>query len=149
METEPHSIFSSPANGLTFSPHPKCLEHAFFFHKECRRPGQTLIPVCMKWLVWCRLFLNHRRQHYWTESPVMLFVYQIGTKHKRTSVLVLGARRQAVLQPKIALLTVCILRTSIISLLSVIHTIHSIIQNEIQGLHVSTVYCHLQALFLN
>ena len=41
------------------------------------------------------------------------------------------------------------LLTYIISLLSVIHTIYSIIQTKIQGLHVSTVYGHLQALFLN
>ena len=39
--------------------------------------------------------------------------------------------------------------TYIISLLSVIHTIYSIIQTNIQGLHVSTVYGHLQALLLN
>ena len=37
--------------------------------------------------------------------------------------------------------------THIINLLSVIHTIYSIIQTKIQGLHVSTVYGHLQALF--
>ena len=36
-----------------------------------------------------------------------------------------------------------------ISLLSVIHTIYSIMQTNIQGLHVSTVYGHLQAVFLN
>ena len=36
----------------------------------------------------------------------------------------------------------------IISLLSIIHTIYSIIQTNIQGLHVSTVYGHLQALLL-
>ena len=36
-----------------------------------------------------------------------------------------------------------------ISILSVIHTIYSIIQTNIQGLHVSTVYGHLQALLLN
>ena len=41
------------------------------------------------------------------------------------------------------------LLTHIISLLSVIHTIYSImLQTTIQGLHVSTVYGHLQALFL-
>ena len=39
------------------------------------------------------------------------------------------------------------LLTHIISLLSVIHTIYSIMQTEIQGLHVSTVYGHLQALY--
>ena len=41
------------------------------------------------------------------------------------------------------------LLTHIISLLSVIHTIYSIMQTKIQWLHVSTVYGHLQALFLN
>ena len=41
------------------------------------------------------------------------------------------------------------LLTHIISLLSVIHTIYSIMQTNIQGLHVSTVYGHLQALFLS
>ena len=41
------------------------------------------------------------------------------------------------------------LLSHIISLLSVTHTIYSIMQTEIQGLHVSTVYGHLQALFLN
>ena len=41
------------------------------------------------------------------------------------------------------------LLTHIISLLSVIHTIYNIMQTKIQGLHVSTVYVHLQALFLN
>ena len=40
------------------------------------------------------------------------------------------------------------LLTHIVSLLLVIHTIHSIMQTKIQGLHVSTVYGHLQALFL-
>ena len=39
--------------------------------------------------------------------------------------------------------------THIISLLSVIHTIYSIMQTKIQGLYVSTVYGHLQVLFLN
>ena len=39
------------------------------------------------------------------------------------------------------------LLTYIINLLSVIHTIYSIIQTKIQGLHVSTVYGHLQTLF--
>ena len=37
----------------------------------------------------------------------------------------------------------------IISLLSVIHTIHSIIQTNLHGLHVSTIYGHFQTLFLN
>ena len=37
----------------------------------------------------------------------------------------------------------------IISLLSVIHNIYSIMQTKIQGLHVSTVYGQLQAIFLN
>ena len=41
------------------------------------------------------------------------------------------------------------LLTHIISLLSVIHNIYSIMQTKIQGLHLSTVYGHLQALFLN
>jgi len=60
METEPHSIFSSPANGPIFSPHSKCLEHAFFSKKECRRSDETLIPICTKLHVCCRLFLKHR-----------------------------------------------------------------------------------------
>ena len=41
------------------------------------------------------------------------------------------------------------LLTHIISLLSVIHTIYSTMQTKIQGLHVSIVYGHLQALFFN
>jgi len=39
--------------------------------------------------------------------------------------------------------------THVISLLSVIRTIYGIMQTKIQGLHVSTVYGHIQALFLN
>ena len=44
---------------------------------------------------------------------------------------------------------VCFVLTHIISLLSVLHTIYSIMQTKIQGLHVSTIYGHLQALFFN
>ena len=41
------------------------------------------------------------------------------------------------------------LLTHVISLLPVIHTIYSIMQTKIQGLHISTVYGYLQALFFN